>query len=66
MGIKDIAENYKLISIFPTITNIYERHIASQIHDFFSSTKIIHKTQSGFRKQHSCQTSLRTLIDKRH
>ena len=62
-GMKDLAENYRPISILPTISKIYERHIASQIHDYFSSTKITHKTQSGFRKQHSCQTSLTRLID---
>jgi len=34
-----------------------------QEEDYFSSTNILHKTQSGFRKQHSCQTSLTRLID---
>ena len=62
-GMKDLADNYRPISILPTISKIYERHIASQLQDYFSTTKIIHKTQSGFRKQHSCQTSLTRLID---
>jgi len=62
-GMKDLAENYRPISILPKIPKIYERHIASQLQDYFSSTNILHKTQSGFRKQHSCQTSLTRLID---
>ena len=53
-GIKDLAENYRPISILPTVSKIYERHIASQLQDYFSSTNVLHKTQSGFRKQHSC------------
>ena len=60
---KDLANNYRPISILPTISMIYERHIASQLKDYFSTTKIIHKTQSGFSKQHSCQTCLTRLID---
>jgi len=62
-GITDLAENHRPISILPTVSKIYERHIASQLQDYFSSTNILHKTQSGFRKQHSCQTSLTRLID---
>ena len=62
-GIKEEAENYRPISILPTISKIYERHIATQIHSYFENTDIIHKRQSGFRKHHSCNTALTRLID---
>jgi len=43
LGMKDLAENYRPISILPTISKIYERHIASQLQDYFSSTNIYFK-----------------------
>jgi len=30
-GMRDLAENYRPISILPTISKIYERHIMAQI-----------------------------------
>jgi len=62
-GDKDDPGNYRPISILPTISKIYERHIANQIQNYFSNTNILHSTQSGFRKNHSCNTALVKLID---
>ena len=62
-GDKSKPENYRPISILPTLSKIYERHIASQIHEFFLSKNLFYKEQSGFRKFHSCQTALTKLTD---
>jgi len=62
-GDKDDPGNYRPISVLPTLSKIFERHIATQIQSFFEKTNIIHKTQSGFRKNHSCNTALVRLID---
>jgi hypothetical protein len=62
-GSTDFSENYRPISILPTISKIFERHIASRLQGFFQKTKIIHEGQSGFRKKHSCNTALLRLID---
>ena len=62
-GTREDPSNYRPISILPTISKIFERHIAQQLHTFFKDTDIIHVTQSGFRKQHSCHTALTRLID---
>ena len=62
-GVKEEPENYRPISILPTISKIYERHIATQLHSYFEKTDIIHKRQSGFRKHHSCNTALTRLTD---
>ena len=40
-----------------------KKHMANELRRFFQYTNIIHKTQSGFRKKHSCQTALVRLID---
>jgi len=62
-GMKDLADNYRPISILPTISKIHEQHIAALIQEYFSITNVIHNTQSGFRKHYSCHTALTRLID---
>jgi hypothetical protein len=62
-GSRDFSENYRPISILPTISKIFERYLASHLQIFFQNTKIIHDRQSGFRKKHSCYTALLELID---
>ena len=63
-GSRDDPNNYRPISILPTISKIFERHVANQLHSYFEKTDILYTYQSGFRKNHSCQTSLIALIDK--
>jgi hypothetical protein len=46
-----------------TLFKIFERHIAKQMHSFFDKNNIIYNKQPGFRKNHSCNTALISLID---
>ena len=62
-GPKTNPNNYRPISILPTLSKVFERHIASQIQHFLSRHDLIYSHQSGFRKNHSCCTSLVSLID---
>lgn len=62
-GSKTDPSNYRPISILPTVSKIFERHIARQLNSFFKVTNIIHETQSGFRPKHSCHTALTRLIE---
>ena len=55
--------NYRPISILPTLSKVFEKHIANQIHSYFLKTDVILTSQSGFSRKHSCQTALLTLID---
>ena len=59
---KEDPNNYRPISILPTISKIFERHIASQLMEYFCEAKLLHNFQSGFRKHHSCHTALLRLV----
>ena len=59
---KQDPNNYRPISILPSISKIFERHIANQLMTYLTQTNVLHKYQSGFRKNHSCQTALIRLL----
>lgn len=60
---KNDLNNYRPISILPTISKIFERHISNQMKSFLEKHQLLHTFQSGFRQNHSCQSSLIRLID---
>ena len=53
--------NYRPISILPTISKIFERHLSNQIKTYIMG--FFHNFQSGFREKHSCQTSLTRITN---
>ncbi|XP_062612182.1 multiple epidermal growth factor-like domains protein 10 [Saccostrea cucullata] len=55
--------NYRPISILPTLSKLFEKHIANQLREFTTTFDLIYKSQSGFREFHSCQTALTKLTD---
>jgi len=62
-GSKLDPNNYRPISILPTLSKLLERHISTQLLSFVTKHNVIECNQSGFRKLHSCCTAL-NLIDK--
>ena len=62
-GCKNKPENYRPISILPTLSKIFEKHVSSSIFEYLNKNSLIHKEQSGFRSQHSCQTALTKLTE---
>lgn len=63
-GSTDDPSNYRPISILPVISKLVEKHVTKHLFGFLNKYKLLHKSQSGFRKHHSCNTALINLVDK--
>ena len=60
---REDGNNYRPISILPTISKIFERHLNNQLNSFLAKHHILSNSQSGFRDNHSCQTALIHLVN---
>ena len=56
--------NYRPISILPTISRIFETVIYSQLYEYFELHHIISDSQYGFKKCHSTVYTIIELIDR--
>ena len=63
-GLSNYLNNYRPISILPTVSNLIENYVHDSFVEYFDNYKLLYNCQSGFRKQHSCETALIILIDK--
>ena len=62
-GPQEEVNNYRPISILPVLSKVLEKHVHESLMDFLHGNNLLHKTQSGFRAQHSCETALVNMID---
>ena len=62
-GLLEEVNNYRPISILPVMSKVLEKHVYDSLSDFLHEFNLLHKTQSGFRSQHSCETALVNMID---
>ena len=56
--------NYRPISIVSVLSKPLEKHINKNLLMHLDKHKLLHPNQFGFRKKHSCQTSLTSLVDQ--
>jgi hypothetical protein len=57
-------DNYRPISILPSVSKVFERVIHNQLHTFLTNSKIYYDSQYGFRKLHSTELATLELIDR--
>ena len=62
-GDKDNVNNYRPISILPTLSKIIEKWTATKLMSYLDKYKLLHKNQSGFRKNHSTESALILMTD---
>ena len=59
-------DNYRPISILNILSKIIESHVHNAFYAYLNNHDLISKYQSGFRKSHSCDTGLATLLSNWH
>ena len=62
-GDETIFDNYRPISILPSISKVFERIIFNQTHNYFHVKDLYFCSQNGFRKEHSTELAVLELID---
>lgn len=55
--------NYRPISILSVIAKPFEKHLHKHLYSYVVRNDLLHNDQSGFRKNHSCHTSLIQLTN---
>jgi hypothetical protein len=55
--------NYRPITILPIISRLFERIVIKSLSSYLDKHHVIANNQHGFRKLHSCETALLSLLD---
>ena len=61
---KHDLNNYRPISLLPTISKVFERVVHMQLFQYFTDNDLFYNYQYGFRKKHSTETAILQLIDQ--
>ena len=57
-GDKDQLNNYRPISVLPTVVRVFEKIIYGQLYEYFMTNKLLGNQQFGFRSLHSTALAL--------
>ena len=60
----NLLNNYRPISILPSVSKVFERIMHNQIYKHFTSLDLFYKSQYGFRKEHSTEYATLELINR--
>ena len=63
-GNKKLLENYRPISILPSISKIFEKVVFNQLTGYLESNNLLHPNQYGFRKKCSTEHAILHLTDR--
>ena len=63
-GSKTGVNNYRPISVLSIMSKVMERHVHNHFVKYLDGHDLLTPYQSGFRKNHSCNTCLTNLTDK--
>ena len=57
-GFKSDLNNYRPISVIPTVAKIFEKTIYDQLYQYLNENALLNSSQSGFRSPYSTLTAL--------
>ena len=57
-GPKSDLNNYRPISVLPTVSKVFKKIIYQELYDYLVKNKLLNIYQSGFRSLHSTMTAL--------
>ncbi|KAK2922272.1 hypothetical protein Q8A73_001766 [Channa argus] len=58
-----VVENYRPVSLLPFLAKTIERAVFNQLSDFLSKNNLLDVKQSGFKRGHSTETALLTVVE---
>ena len=62
-GAQDDVNNYRSISVLPTLSKTIEKSVSKKLMTYLESYKLLHQKQSGFRTGHSIESALTLITD---
>ena len=63
-GERNDPNNFRPISVLPTIARVFERLVYEQMYAYFTENNLIQPRQSGFRSLHSTVTALLDMTNQ--
>lgn len=57
------CDNYRPVSVLPSLSKIFEKYIAEELMDYLAANKILSERQFGFRKAKSTKHAIMRLIE---
>ena len=62
-GDKCCFNNYRPISILPTVSKVFERVMYTQLYNYFNVNSLLTEQQYGFRSKHSTELASIKIVD---
>ena len=59
-----LLNNYRPISILPSVSKVFERIMYNQIYEYFTKLQLFFDSQYGFRAKHSTEYAALELVDR--
>ena len=59
-----LFDNYRPISLLPTISKVFEKVVHKQLYEYFTENDLFYKSQYGYRKGHSTELAAIELADR--
>lgn len=63
-GNQHVFDNYRPISLLPSISKVIERIVYDQLYEYFSKNHLIYDSQYGFRQLHSTELAALEITDR--